>query len=191
MAMKVPVKSDQLEQDVVMSGEELFEMGDIGSTELVKGKLIHMAPAGHPHGYYEGNFALELGIFIRRKKLGRILTGEVGIYTSRNPDTVRGADVAFISNERLAQVKSQSFLDVAPELIVEVLSPDDRWNDVTEKLSEYFDIGVNVVWIAEPKHRRVHIYRSLTDISIVGPDDELTEADVLPGFKVLVSTLFE
>ena len=74
-------------------------------------------------------------IFAYHQKLGHVLVGEVGIYTNRNPDTVRGADVAYISKDRLAQTQSQSYLDVAPELIVEVLSPGDSWSEVIEKVS--------------------------------------------------------
>lgn len=172
-------------------GEELFAMGDIGRTELVKGRIIYLMPTGHPHGYYEGNFTIALGIFVRKHKLGRVLSGEVGVYTSRNPDTVRGADVLFISYERLAQAKSKGFLDVAPELIVEVKSPDENWPGIKEKLAEYFGIGVSLVWIADPRYQRVHVYRSLNEVEILTRDDELTGGDVLPGFGVLVAELFE
>jgi Uma2 family endonuclease len=174
----------------LLTGEELFAMGDIGRAELVKGELIYMSPTEHPHGYYEVNFVLALGAFVRTHKLGRVLSGEVGIYTSRNPDTVRGADVAFISNERLAQVQSSSYLDVAPELIVEVMSPDDRWSEVNEKLEEYFAIGVKMIWVADPRGRQVYVYRSLTDIERFTADESLSAGEVLPGFNVPVAELF-
>jgi len=120
-----PVKVSSSSPPSLITGEELLAMGDIGRTELVKGKIIHLMPTGHPHGFYEVNLATFLNVFVRTHKLGRVLGGEVGIYTHRQPDTVCGADVAFISHERLAQVQSKSFLDVCPELIVEVMSPDD------------------------------------------------------------------
>lgn len=173
-----------------MTGEELFALGDIGRAELVKGELIRMAPAGHPHGYIEFNFGRILGNFISEHKLGRILGGEVGIYTTRNPDTVRGADVAFISNERLAQVQSHSYLDVAPELIVEVLSPDDSWSEVNEKLEEYFAVGVKMVWVADPRRQQVYVYHSLTEMERFTTDDTLSGGEVLPDFQVPVAELF-
>ena len=166
-------------------------MGDIGRTELVKGEIIFMSPTGYLHGFIEVNFSSLLRNFVDKHKLGRVLGGEVGIYTARNPDTVRGADVAFISNERLAQAKSKSFLDVAPELIVEVLSPDDRWRDINAKLKEYFAIGAQVVWIADPQSRQVHVYRSLTNVAILSGNDTLTAEDILPGFSAPVSDFFE
>lgn len=191
MSIEAVTKSHSVKQTARVTGEELFAMGDIGPTELVKGEIIQMSPAGHPHGYYESNFVIVLGAFVRQHKLGRVLGGEVGIYTARNPDTVRGADVAFISTERLSQVQSHSYLDVAPELVVEIMSPDDRWSEVQEKLAEYFNIGVQIVWVADPKQRQVHVYRSLTEIEIVNPDQELSGGEVLPGFSAPVADLFK
>ena len=175
----------------ILTGKELFELGDIGRTELVKGELVRMAPTGHLHGFVELRIGKVLSIFVDERKLGRVLSGEVGLYTGRDPDTVRGADVAFISNERLAQVQSHSYLDVAPELIVEVLSPDDRWYDVNDKLAEYFNIGVRIVWIADPQHRQVRVCRSLTEMEILSVDDTLSGGEALPGFNVVVAELFE
>ncbi|OQY34476.1 MAG: hypothetical protein B6243_05495 [Anaerolineaceae bacterium 4572_5.2] len=177
--------------DARITGEELFAMGDIGRTELVRGEIIYMSPTGYLHGFIEVRIAKLLSLFVDERKPGRVLGGEVGIYIARNPDTVRGADVAFISNERLAQAKSQSFLDVAPELIVEVMSPDDRWVDIHDKLAEYLAIGVQMVWVANPLRQQVHVYHSLTDIKILSAGDELTGEDALPGFSAPVSALFE
>ncbi|HEY83781.1 MAG TPA: Uma2 family endonuclease [Chloroflexi bacterium] len=177
-------------EDTLLTGEELHAMGDIGRSELIKGRLISMSPTGHPHGYIEFIIGRILGNFVHQHKLGRILGGEVGIYIERYPDTVRGADVAFISNERMAQVKSRSYLDVAPELIVEVMSPDDRWSEIMEKLAEYFAIGVKVVWVADPKLRQIFAYRSLTNVEHFTANEELIADDVLPDFKVSVADLF-
>ncbi len=187
MKDKIPTLSADT---TVMTGEELFALDDTGRAELVKGKLIRKAPTRHPHGHYEVNFVLSLGAFVRQHKLGRVLSGEVGIYTHRDPDTVRAADVAFISNERLAQVQSQSYLDVAPELIVEIMSPDDRWSQVTEKLEEYFAAGVLVVWVADPRRGRLYVYRSLDEVERLTVEDELSGGDVLPGLAVSVAELF-
>lgn len=190
-AASPPVVDDPAAEAPPLTGEEMFAMGDIGRAELIKGALIRLAPAGHPHGFIEFNFGRIVGTFVHQHKLGRVMGGEVGIYTGRNPDTVRGADVAFISNERLAQVQSQSYLDVAPELIVEVLSPDDRWSEVTEKLEEYFAINVKPVWVADPRRQQVYVYRSVTEIERLTVEDKLTGGEILPGFKVPLAELFE
>jgi len=173
-----------------ITGEELYAMGDIGPCELVEGRIVPMTPAGVPHGIYEGNFYLALRQFVDEHDLGVVAAGEVGIYTKRNPDTVRGADVVFISHERNRQRSSSGYLDVAPDLVVEILSPNDRWTDVMDKLREYFAIGVRLVWVADPGARSVFAYRSLTDVREFTAADELVGDDVLPGFRVRVEELF-
>ncbi len=187
-----PEKSWVLKEDSgPISGEELFQLGDIGPTELIEGELVFMTPTGYPHGIIEMNFARFIGDFVHQKKLGILLGGEVGIFTGHDPDTVRGADVAYISTERFKQAKSKSYLDVAPELIVEVLSPNDRWIDVTKKIEEYFSIGVDAVWIADPERQEVFVYHALTDLQRFTTDDRLKDDTVLPGFGVAVSELFD
>ena len=177
-------------QVALVTGEELFKMGDLGRTELIKGEIVYMSPTGYPHADYEGNFYAALRSFVRQNKLGRVFVGEVGIYTGRNPDTVRAADAAFVSRQRMAQVKSRSYLDVAPELVVEVMSPDDRWHDLMDKLDEYFAIGVQLIWVADPRQQQVYVYRSVTDVQRLSAADTLTGGEVLPGFSVPVADLF-
>jgi Uma2 family endonuclease len=176
----------------LLTGEELLALGDIGPCELVEGRLVHMSPTGDLHGGYESNFDEQLKAFVRKHNLGKVRVGEVGIYIRRNPDTVRGADVVFISNARYAKRQLQAgFLDVAPDLVVEIMSPDDRWQEVNEKLRDCFSIGVRLVWVGNPAEPAVYAYRSLTDVRRFGSDDELTGDEVLPGFSVRVATLFE
>lgn len=174
----------------LLTGEDLFALGDIGRTELVKGEIIRMAPTGYLHGRIELKFGKILDSFVEQHNLGQVFVGEVGIYTHRNPDTVCGADVAYVSHERLSQAQSQSYLDVAPELIVEILSPDDRWSDVTDKLDEYFGIGVQQVWVANPKRQEVFVYCSPTDVKRFAANEKLSGGEVLPGFEVVVAELF-
>ncbi len=174
----------------LVTGEALAAMGDIGRSELVEGKIIMRSPTGWPHGKCERRFGHALGSFVDERHLGAVLVGEVGIYTRRDPDTVRGADVIFISNERLAQLKSTSFLDVAPELIVEIMSPDDRWSEVRQKIREYFAIGARLVWVADPSDKTVSVYRSPTEVRVLAESDRLTGEEVLPGFSVPVASLF-
>jgi Uma2 family endonuclease len=174
----------------LLTGEMLFKMGDVGRAELIQGELVPMAPPGHSHGYVEANFVGILREFVRRHNLGRVLGGETGLYTTHNPDTVRGMDAAFISHERFARVQSPSYLDVAPELIVEILSPGDRLSQLEEKLAEYFAMGVLVVWMADPRRREVTVYRSPTDVERLIADDTLTGGKVLPDFRVTVAELF-
>jgi Uma2 family endonuclease len=178
--------------ETLMTGEELSASGHSALCELVEGRIVPMSPTSFKHGNYEGNFYEHLKAYVRRRKSGKVLVGEVGLYTHRNPDTVRAADVAFISNERLArQSKAGGYLEVAPELVVEILSPDDRWSDVTQKLREYFAVDVRLVWVADPEARVVYAYRSLTDVREFNLADTIMGDDVLPEFSVPVASLFE
>ncbi len=174
-----------------ITGEELYEMADVGRCELVEGRIVEMSPTKPEHGRYEYLLARRIGDFVEERDLGQVMVGEVGIYTRRNPDTVRAADVLFISHERYARATKGSFLDVAPELIVEVLSPNDRWSDVRAKLREYFAIGVNVVLVVETEAQIVAVYRSSTDLDELTSEDVLRIEDVLPGFEFPLQELFQ
>jgi Uma2 family endonuclease len=174
-----------------ITGEEMLTMGDIGPCELIDGRIVRMNPTGLQHGNIEIALGSALRDFVRRRQLGRVVGGEVGIYTRRNPDRVRGADIAFVSRERLSEKSPKGFLKVAPELVVEIISPGDRWQDVRQKLDEYFAIGVQRVWIVEPDNRAVLVYRSVTEMSKLGEGDTLLGEGILEGFVLPVVEIFE
>ncbi len=180
----------QVPQSKPISGEELLAMGDIGPSELVRGEVVHRMPTGHPHGLIENLIAFFLTLFLRERKSGRVLTGEVGIYTQRQPDTIRAADVVFISNERLQQVQPSGYLDVAPELVVEIMSPSNTWSEVHKKLAEYFAIDVKMVWVVDPQLEQIHVYRGVDTVKLIQKADKLTGEDVLPEFEVALAEIF-
>ena len=174
----------------LITGDDLFEMGDIGPCELIDGEIIPMSPTGSLHGWLENRVGSSLQTYVEGRKLGWVMVGEVGIYTRRNPDRVRGADVAFISHERLPDGLPSGFLDVAPELIVEVVSPNDRWQDIREKLEEYFCVGVDRVWVVEPGTRTLLVYQSPTALQQLKGDDVLEGEGILSGFTLPLARLF-
>jgi Uma2 family endonuclease len=174
-----------------ITGEELAELPNLGPCELVEGRIVPMSPTGGEHGRIEGSFYRAIDAFAKPRRLGKVLVGEVGIFTRRNPDTVRGADVAFVSNERYARLDSmRGFLKVAPDLVVEVLSPHEPAAETARKVAEYLTAGVLLVWVADPEARTVRVHRSATDVRTFGAADRLQGEDVLPGFDVLVAELF-
>ena len=174
----------------LITGEELLAMGDIGPCELVDGSIVPMSPTGGEHGSIESDLGAVLRHFVREHNLGWVMTGEVGIYTRRNPDRVRGADVVFLSKERWPAPPPKGFLEVAPDLVVAIMSPYDRWLDVRQKLAEYFAIGVRWVWIVEPENQTVLVFHSTTDMQQYGMDDTLAGEGVLDGFTLTVANLF-
>ena len=178
--------------DRLTSGEELLRMTDVGRCELVKGKIKEMPPAtGQPHGHIELEVGYHLRRFVGKNNVGRVMVGEVGIYTERDPDSVRAADVLFISHERLEQGQSEGFLDVPPELIVEIMSPTNSWEDMRRKLKEYFDVGVDTVWVIEPSNRAVQVYRGIDDVQTLEEGDTLRGNGPLDGLTIDIAALFE
>lgn len=166
-------------------------MGDIGRTELIDGRIVYMPPTSGGHGYNELEVAALLRSFVRARKLGWVLTGEVGIYIRRNPDRIRAADVAFVSRERLPTRPKHGYLTIAPELVVEIVSPGDYWEDFQQKIEDYFSIGIGRLWIVEPEKKDVLVYRSPTDLTRVRVGETLRGEGVLEGFELPLAELFE
>ena len=178
-----------LEKPALLTGEELLELGDIGPTELIEGEVVQMSPTQAEHGMLEALLTATLYTFVARRQLGWIVSGEVGFYTRRAPDTVRAVDVAFISRIRQPK-RPTTFLTAAPELVVEIVSPSDRWDGIRQKLAEYFAAGVERVWIVEPGPRTVLVFRAVTAFSELGEGDTLRGEGVLSGFELPLAELF-
>ena len=176
----------------LITGEELAQMPGVGPCELIEGRVVPVSPGGTEHSLITANAFRILDAFVRQAHLGWVLTGEVGFYTRRAPDTVRGADIVYISTDRFERrTRELTFLDVAPELVVEVLSRDDTVMDLAAKLREYFATDVKLVWVIDPRARRVYAYRSLVDLRELTETDTLSGEDILRGFTVPVPALFE
>jgi len=184
--MAIPQKNEAR----LITGEELARCPDLNPCELVNGRVVPMARAGHIHGEAESRLDVELALHARQTGSGRVMVGEVGIYTCRDPDTVRGADIVFISQERYARRGPSAFLDVAPELVVEILSPEDRPGQVQDKIREYLSAGVDRVWFVNPRRRSVLVYRSSGQVEALEVGDTLRDEEILPGFALPLSELF-
>ena len=115
-----------------------------------------------------------------------------GVLVGRDPDTVRGPDVSFITFDRLPQgpIESGKYLDVVPEIAFEVISPSDRWSEISEKINEYLTAGVLVVCVLEPNTETVQLFFPGRTSHTVAADEELTFPEILPGFSVSVAELF-
>ena len=181
--------AETLIDENLITGEDLLEMGDIGPCELIDGRVMEMSPVGDEHGFVEFNLGAELRSFVRRHKLGRVIGGEIGIYIKQNPDRIRGADVIVVSKDKLPRLTGR-FLEIAPEVVIEIVSPHDRWADIRTKIADYFSIGVEQIWIVEPATRTILIYRSNTDVQELTEDDTLLGEGLLDGFQLKVAEIF-
>lgn len=180
--------------EVLLTAEEFSRRPDPGyPAELVKGKIVRMNPTKPYHGYVCGNVAIMVGSHAKTHGLGSIATNDSGVITEREPDTVRGADVAFYSYDRVPKgtLPREVYLDVVPELIFEVLSPDDRWPKVLAKVVEYLDAGVGVVCVLDPSRRTLHLFEGEEPVRVLTEDDELTLPNLLGDFRVAVRDFFD
>ena len=175
-----------------MTGDELARVPNLGRCELVVGRVVHMSPTGFVHGKIEARFAAALCAFVEPRGLGEGPDRRGRhLHPRAIPTRCAVPTSCYISNERLARkTPGRAFLDVAPELVIEVLSPDDRPGEIRTKLAEYFEAGVKVVWLARPDERDVLVHRSVTDFLRVGRDEILTATDVLPGLALPLAEIF-
>jgi Uma2 family endonuclease len=177
------------DSDVLITGDELARMPEHELTELIDGRIVTLSPTNSEHGRLEANISRALGNHVSAQKLGCVLVGEVGIFTRWNPDRVRGADVVFISHEQYdRRTKTRGFLDVTPELVVEILSPERP--DTEQKVVEYLEIGVRLVLVVDPDARTIAAHRPNGGVNRFAEPDAVPCEDVLPGFRVPVVEVF-
>ena len=126
---------------------------------------------------------------MRQHSLGVVVSGEAGFIVGE--DTVRAADVAFISKDKIPQAGlPQRFGEIPPDLVAEILSPSDTFPSVSEKLQEWLLAGVRVVWVIDPQTRQVSVHRAGQPVRILNENDTLSGEEVLPGFACKVSEIF-
>lgn len=160
--------------------------------ELVAGRVVDMPSPLTPHGQVVFNIAFLLKSYLKQHDVGRAWGAESGLITTRSPDSVRGMDAAFCSYQRWPKGELQKgYAEVAPELVMEVLSPDDRWPRVLKKISEYFDAGVLVVCTLDPELKTVQIHTDGSSAKTLRADDRFELPQILPGFFCRVGEFFD
>ncbi len=160
--------------------------------ELINGELITMSPAGHSHGNLVIRLTLPLAQHVKENALGEVYAAETGFKLKSNPDTVRAPDIAFINKRGVKEVgATRGYWPGAPDLAVEVLSPDDRVSEVEQKVSEWLEAGSKQVWVVSPKLKTVTVYYSTTSITVLTENDTIGGADVVPGFQLSIAEIFD
>jgi Uma2 family endonuclease len=155
--------------------------------ELVDGAIV-VSPAGTRHGLVSVRLIVRLGAFVETRDLGYVVDSSTGF---RLPNgNVRLPDVAFIARGRFPDERvPEDFSDIPPDLAVEVLSPSDRPRFVLDKVGEYLEAGVRLVWVIDPRRQRAAVYRSATDVREVSAQEVLDGEDVIPGFTCPLADL--
>jgi Uma2 family endonuclease len=176
----------------LITAEEFSQMPgpeDGSKQELVRGVIITMPPPGGRHGACCSRVDRRIGAFVEEHTLGTVCANDTGFVSERDPDTVRGPDVAYWSRQRLPEVP-KGYIEIEPDLIVEVVSPNDHYARIQKKVEHYLDKGVRLVWVADPEDRSVTVYRPGQKMTVLGENETLSGADVLPGFSCRVADLF-
>jgi Uma2 family endonuclease len=179
--------------ETFLTAEEFFLLPDDGRrTQLVRGRIATMNMPGFRHGEICARIIHLLSTYLDEHRLGRVTGNDSGVVTERDPDSVRGADVAYYSFERLPKGKHpQGYSEVQPELVFEVRSPSDRWAEVLEKVAEYLKAGVSIVCAVEPDDQTVTVYSPDRPEFTLTVDQELRDIGFLPGFSMPVARIFE
>jgi Uma2 family endonuclease len=179
-----------------MTEEELLRMpGDGHRYELIEGELRQMSPTGYDHGRCTINLSWLINTHVRNHKLGDVLAAETGFVIARTKDgraTVRAADIAFVAKGRVpAGADTRKYLELAPDLVVETLSPSDTATEAEEKIASWLKAGVGLALIVNPELRSITVYRSPSGITRLTDKDELDLSAAVAGFRCRVSEVFD
>ena len=174
----------------LLTAEDLLRLSTEGGRyELIAGELRTLAPSGEMHGGLAATFTTYLNVYVMAQRLGRVFAAETGFLVATDPDTVLAPDVAFVRAERLG-VASNGYRRGAPDLVVEIVSPSDRYTEVEEKVATWLEYGTRMVIVVNPRRRSLTVYRSMVDVRHLSSDDQLDGEEVVPGWSLPTRDLF-
>jgi Uma2 family endonuclease len=159
--------------------------------ELVNGELVTMAPAGYRHGKDAARALAIVSSFVTAHDLGDTVAAETGFILSRDPFIVRAPDCAFVAAGRIdPTIEVTGYLELAPDFVVEVVSPGDTAVEVQARVDDWLEAGARVLWVMYSSLKAVVVWRGPDQSTRYGKDDEIDAEPALPGFRCKVSSLF-
>lgn len=176
-----------------MTIDEFRQMPEDGLRhELICGELKTMTRPGSEHGFLMTIISAILWDYVRKNKLGVVISGDAGFILSREDTTVVGPDIAFVPTAQVPPTGvPKKWLDAAPALAIEIISPNDTIQEVDEKVDLYLNAGTKLVWLVTPTRRTVTIHSAGHEIRVLRPTDTIDGEGVLPGFRCEVRQFFE
>ena len=176
-----------------ITAEEYAQMPDIGvRTELVRGEIVEMNMPKPRHGQVCNTAGWLIKSFAHEHDLGHVTSNDAGILTEQDPDTVRGGDVWFISYTKIPKGPlTQDYMEIPPDIVIEVKSVSDRWSKLLGKVAEYLDAGIGVVCVLDPETETARLYYAEKPEVILSDSDAVEFPEQLPGFSVPAAAFFE
>jgi Uma2 family endonuclease len=174
----------------LLTAEEFAKTGpETDGCELIRGEIVKMPPPGDQHGKVCMKVGFILMTYTNALGRGTVLGNDAGIITRRDPDSVRGVDIAVFLNPEWEA--PEGYTTVPPDLAVEVRSPEQSWTAIADKLAEYLRMGVRLVWVIDPRRCRVTVFRPDEEPTTFAAENELAGGEVLPQFRCRVAEFFE
>lgn len=180
-------------QPTFLTAEQFYDQyaGVDGRFDLVEGVVRETPPVGPDHGDIDAVFSSALGPYARKHGLGRVYIN-TGFILNTELHTVRAPDEAFVSAPRIADnpPPKRGFWPIVPDLVLEIVSPDDTAGDIAEKVRDYLAYGVRLVWVLYPLQKQMIVYYPSGDARILREDSVLEGEDVVPGFRLPLPELW-
>lgn len=183
-ALANSITDEQFEQLCAQNRDTKFELTS-------QGELIVMSPTGSESGRQNGDLFGQIWYWNRQTKLGIVFDSSTG-FTLPN-DAKRSPDVSWIKKSRwdeLTTKQKRKFAPLAPDFVIELLSPNDRLSDVQSKMTEYQACGVKLGWLIYPDQKRVEIYRVGRETEVLLEPKNLSGEDLMPKLTVDLQEIF-
>ena len=180
---------------IQLTDDQFYELcqknSDVKFERNAKGELIIMAPTGGETGNCNAEITTDFGIWNRQTKLGKVFDSSTGFKLPNGAE--RSPDIAWIKQERwdaLTSAQKEKFPPIAPDFVLELMSPSDTLRETQEKMQEYMENQVKLGWLIDRKTRRVEIYRQGKEVEVLESPTELSGEDVLSGFVLKMQIVF-
>ena len=174
----------------ITTASQLLRAQGLGRCELVRGELIHLQYFGFKQGLLNARMATALASYVDDRCLGRVVGAKTGYHLFKKPDTVRAPNVSFVRADRVPPRPYWKYFPGAPDLAIEMLSPDDRPGEVGEKVEDWLTAGCTLVWTIDPELQMATRYRPDEVPMTIDITGSLTGEDIVPGFSLSLADLF-
>lgn len=183
--MEPPPAALLLVRETTLTAEEFYETYAHRDFELVRGRAVPVTPTGPTHGRIDNKIARRVGQFVEDRQLGAVYTN-TGFILSRSPDVVRAPDEAFVSAASITRSPppENGYWELAPDLAIEVVSPNDSAEDIAAKVADYLAAGVRLTWVLYPRLHQIHVFERGHAPRILAGADSLDGSSVLPEFRL-------